>query len=117
LNLDLAAGQHFVVTLLHQEAPMNRHVPKQTMSSREFNQNTGKAKQAADHGPLVITDRGEPAYVLMRYEDFDKLVPVSEHAARKMTLAEALHDPRPEADVDFEFPRLDWRMREIDFEV
>ena len=92
---------------------MNRHVRPQTMSSREFNQNTGRAKQAADLGPLTITDRGEPAYVLMRYEDYEQLMP-TDPPTRKRTLAD-LHDPRPEADFDFEFPRLDWKMREIDF--
>lgn len=95
---------------------MNRHVPPQTMSSREFNQNTGRAKEAADSGPVVITDRGEPAYVLLSYEDYLQLSPSTEQG-RKMSLAEALHDPRPEADVDFEIPRLDWRMRGIDFDI
>jgi prevent-host-death family protein len=43
------------------------------ISSREFNQNVSGAKRAADEGPVVITDRGEPAYVLLRHEDYRKL--------------------------------------------
>jgi PHD/YefM family antitoxin component YafN of YafNO toxin-antitoxin module len=39
-----------------------------TLSSCEFNQNVVRAKCAADKGPVVITDRGEPAYVLIRQE-------------------------------------------------
>ena len=31
-----------------------------TLTSREFNQDTGRAKTAARHGPVFITDRGKP---------------------------------------------------------
>ncbi len=27
------------------------------MTSREFNQDTGRAKKAAEHGPVFVTDR------------------------------------------------------------
>ncbi len=32
-----------------------------TMTSREFNQDTSRAKKAAARGPVFITDRGWPA--------------------------------------------------------
>lgn len=32
-----------------------------TMTSREFNQDTSRAKRAAESGPVFITDRGPPA--------------------------------------------------------
>ena len=35
-----------------------------TMTSREFNQDLGKAKKAAKNGPLIVTDRGKPEHVL-----------------------------------------------------
>ncbi len=41
-----------------------------TISSREFNQDSGRAKKAARNGPVYITDRGQPAYVLLTFEDF-----------------------------------------------
>jgi hypothetical protein len=44
-----------------------------TFSSREFNQNIGRAKRAADMGPVVITDRGEPSYVLLRHDAYRRL--------------------------------------------
>lgn len=40
------------------------------MSSREFNQDAGGAKKAADKGPVIITDRGRPAHVLLSFEDY-----------------------------------------------
>jgi prevent-host-death family protein len=43
------------------------------ISSREFNQDTSGAKRAAEAGPVIITDRGEPAYVLLRHEEYRKL--------------------------------------------
>jgi prevent-host-death family protein len=43
------------------------------MSSREFNQDTGKAKKDAERGPVYITDRGRPAHVLLTYAAFEEL--------------------------------------------
>jgi len=45
-----------------------------TLSSREFNQDTGKAKKAAEAGPVVITDRGKPAHVLMTFSDYQRVI-------------------------------------------
>lgn len=52
---------------------MNRHSNPRMMSAREFNQNTSGAKQAAETGPLIITDRGQPAYVLMTHAEYEQL--------------------------------------------
>ena len=41
-----------------------------TLSSREFNQDTSRAKKAADNGPVFITDRGMPAHVLLTIEEY-----------------------------------------------
>lgn len=91
---------------------MQRHHLPNTISSREFNQDLAKAKRAAKQGPLIITDRGKPAYVLMNYEDYALLT------RSKKSLVDVLADDRPEADFDFEFPRLsdDWGLRIPDFD-
>jgi prevent-host-death family protein len=70
-----------------------------TMSSREFDQDAGGAKKAAEHGPVVITDRGRPAHVLLSFADYERLL------GRGPSLAEALVMPGGE-DIDFELPRL-----------
>ena len=44
-----------------------------TLTSREFNQDASKAKQAAEGGPVIITDRGRPAHVLLTFAEFKKL--------------------------------------------
>lgn len=41
-----------------------------TISSREFNQNISAAKHAAETGPVIITDRGSPAFVLMSIDHY-----------------------------------------------
>lgn len=82
-----------------------------TLTSREFNQDTGKAKKAAHDGPVFITDRGQPSHVLLSIESYRKL------SSRGMTLAEAIADPRPEADFEFAPPRLHgFSFKPADFE-
>jgi prevent-host-death family protein len=70
-----------------------------TLSSREFNRAIGRAKKAAERGPVVITDRGEPAYVLLSFDEFRRL------RGDKITLLAAL-EKLPDIDFDFEPPRL-----------
>ena len=48
-------------------------MPLTTLSSREFNQDTSKAKKAARSGPVFITDRGRPAHVLLSIEQYQTL--------------------------------------------
>ena len=44
-----------------------------TISSRDFNQDTSNAKKAARRGPVIITDRGRPAHVLLSIEQYHAL--------------------------------------------
>ena len=44
------------------------------MSSREFNQDAGRAKRSAENGPVIITYRGRPAHVLLSFTDYQKLL-------------------------------------------
>jgi prevent-host-death family protein len=74
-----------------------RHV----MSSREFNQNPSEAKRVAEDGPVIVTDRGEPAFVLIRYDAYRRLCGEGDG-----TLLAMLRQDDPEADFDFVPPRL-----------
>jgi len=44
-----------------------------TISAREFNRDVSAAKRAALDGPVVITDRGKPAFVLLSIADYDDM--------------------------------------------
>jgi prevent-host-death family protein len=80
-----------------------------TFSSREFNQDTSRAKKAARKGPVFITDRGRPAHVLLSIEEYRKIT------AKQESILDLL--AMPEADqIEFEPPRLgDEFARPADF--
>jgi prevent-host-death family protein len=69
-----------------------------TLSSREFNQDTGRAKKAAARGPVIITDRGKPAHVLLSIDDYQRLT------GGPRCIVAALSAPGL-ADIEVEFPR------------
>jgi prevent-host-death family protein len=77
------------------------------VSSREFNQDTARAKKAARRGPVFITDRGRPAHVLLTIEDYESLTKGS------ASIIELLAMPGVE-DVEFEPPRMDRLQRPVD---
>ena len=79
-----------------------------TFSSLEFNQYVSDAKRAADDGPVLITDRGEPAYALLNIRDYQKL----QSAPR--SLADALALPLDDAEIEFEPARLDVQFKPAD---
>jgi hypothetical protein len=72
-----------------------------TLSGREFNQDIAKAKRAAEKGPVIITDRGCPAFVLQRYEDWRHQA----GAGPGVSLLEALADSAG-VGIEFEPPRV-----------
>ena len=80
-----------------------------TISGREFNQDVAGAKRAAERGPVVITDRGEPAFVLQRYEDWRRQA----GAKPGVSLLDALADPAAAA-FDFEPPKAQIRLPPAD---
>jgi prevent-host-death family protein len=68
------------------------------MTSREFNQDTSRAKKAAEKGPVYITDRGRPAHVLLTYEAYEALLGPGR-------VLELLAEPAGIEDVEFSAPR------------
>jgi prevent-host-death family protein len=72
--------------------------PVTSVSSREFNQDTGRAKRAARRGPVVITDRGRPSHVLLTFEEYNRL------ASRGLTVIDLLGVPAGIEDVELEIP-------------
>jgi prevent-host-death family protein len=45
-----------------------------TFSSRDFTRDVSAAKRAAVDGPVFITDRGRPAFVLLAINEYYRLV-------------------------------------------
>lgn len=78
------------------------------MTSREFNQDTSRAKKAATNGPVFITDRGKPAHVLLSIEDYRRI------AGERRSVVEAL-SVSGLSDIDVDFPRSRDLARPADF--
>ena len=78
-----------------------------TLSSRELNQDVTSAKKAAKSGPVIITDRGKPAHVLLSFEDYQRLT------RQRRNIADALAMPDMD-DVDFDPPRVEIGIRTVD---
>jgi prevent-host-death family protein len=69
------------------------------LSSRQFNQDTSRAKSAAKRGPVFITDRGRPSYVLLSVEEYKRITGGQKSIADLLAMAKA-------AEIDFEPPRF-----------
>jgi prevent-host-death family protein len=80
-----------------------------TLSNREFNQDVSKAKRAAMSGPVCITDRGHPAYVLLTYKEYQKI------AGARTKIADLLAMPADTEDIEFDIPTSRDRARPADF--
>lgn len=79
-------------------------------TSREFNQDTGGAKNAAKDGPVYITDRGEPSYVLLTFADYQRL------AANQPSIIALLGQPPGIEDVEFTTPTSTETAKPADFD-
>lgn len=60
-----------------------------TLSSRQFNQDAGRAKKAARRGPVFITDRGRPSHVLLSIEEYEKITGKGENIADLLAMPHA----------------------------
>lgn len=78
-----------------------------TLSSRELNQDVTRAKKAAKDGPVIITDRGKPAHVLLSFEDYQRLT------RQRRNIADALAMPNT-GNIEFEPPRVVIEVRPAD---
>lgn len=71
-----------------------------TLSSREFDRDTGSAKRAAESGPAFITEQAQTTHVLLSIDDYKKL------AHQRPSIADTLSMPGDD-DIDFEPEKLD----------
>lgn len=70
-----------------------------TFSSSEFTRDVSAAKKATIQGPVFITDRGRPAYALLKIDDYYKIARKNDRSLL------ALMDGIPGGD-DIEFEAL-----------
>lgn len=80
-----------------------------TLSSRELNQDIGRAKRAANEGPVIITDRGKPVHVLLSFDEYQRIIGQQESIVDQLGLPPGIED------VEVEFPRSREPARPADF--
>jgi len=82
----------------------------QARISEGFNQDIARAKRAAEKGPVIITDRGRPAFVLQSYENWRR----QSDTQPGVSLLDALTDA-DSANIEFEPAQLaDLLARPVD---
>ena len=77
-----------------------------TVSSRDFTRDVSAAKRAAGHGPVFITDRGRPAFALLKIDDYYRIAGQGE-----TTLLDVMDGISGTEGIEFEPPRLKLRVR------
>lgn len=73
------------------------------LTSREFNQDASGAKKAANDGPVIITDRGRPAHVLLSIKEYQRLTGNSKNIVDLLAMPNA-------QDIDFDPPKLSSKL-------
>ena len=82
-----------------------------TFSSRDFTRDVSAAKRAAVHGPVFITDRGRPAFALLKIDDYYRMAGQS-----KPSLLDIMDSiPGGEA-IEFDPPRLNLQIKGASFD-
>ncbi|MEX0427631.1 type II toxin-antitoxin system Phd/YefM family antitoxin [Nocardioides sp. DS6] len=77
-----------------------------TMTAREFNRDVSAAKRKAASGPVVITDRGEPAYVLLSVEEYRRLGEKGADLVDRLSMND-------DFDIEFEPIQVDLKVPEL----
>lgn len=72
-----------------------------TLTSREFGHNVSSAKNLARQSPVFITDRGDPAFVLMDIGEYRRLTG-GEHEVSLLEAMDGLPDSTEAADFEIE---------------
>lgn len=78
-----------------------------TVSARDFARDLARAKRAAESGPVIVTDRGQPAYALLKIADYRRLTGGAQQPSLLALMQALAPNVEAGAGFDFEPPRLD----------
>ena len=82
-----------------------------TLSSREFTRDVSAAKRVAADGPVFITNRGQPAFVLLTIDNYHRLAGLKER-----TLFELMDSIPGGEGIEFDPPRMNLDSRPAEFD-
>jgi prevent-host-death family protein len=80
-----------------------------TLSSREVNQDFGRAKKATASGPVIITDRGRPSHILLDVETYRRLSEPQESVIEGLACDDTV-------DLDDYIPNRSFPTRKVIFD-
>lgn len=86
-------------------------MPVHTFSSRDFTRDVSAAKRAAVDGPVFITDRGRPAFALLKIDDYYRIVGKGEP-----TLLDVMDGIAGGNQIEFDPPRLNFQSQPTTFD-
>ena len=81
-------------------------MPIHTVSSRDFTRDVSAAKRAAVDGPVFITDRGRPAFALLKIDDYYRMT-----GKQVPSLLEVMDGIAGGENIDFDPPRLNIQIQ------
>ena len=81
-------------------------MPIHTVSSRDFTRDVSAAKRAAVDGPVFITDRGRPAFALLKIDDYYRMT-----GKAAPSFLEVMDGIAGGENIDFEPPRLSLQIQ------
>lgn len=76
-----------------------------TVSAREFNRDASAAKREAVEGPVLITDRGAPASVLLSIDEYRRLGERGVDVVERLSMDDDI-------DIDLEPIEMDLKVPE-----
>lgn len=77
-----------------------------TMTSEDLDRDAAGAEKAAESGPVLVTDGGEPAFVLLSFADYRRLVA---QRPGQRSLIDVLADTEGQ-DFDFNPDKAEMRL-------
>ncbi|SHE24721.1 type II toxin-antitoxin system Phd/YefM family antitoxin [Actinomyces glycerinitolerans] len=77
-----------------------------SITARDFNHDVSAAKRAANEGPVIITDRGKPAYVLLTINDYHRLGETGASLVDRLSMDD-------DVDVEFEPASIGLKVPEL----
>ena len=82
-----------------------------TYSSRDFTRDVSAAKRATAYGPVFITERGRPAFALLKIEDYYQIA-----GQRETSLLDLMDSIPCGRKIDFDPPKIDPKTRPAKFD-
>ncbi len=82
-----------------------------TFSSRDFTRDVSAAKRAAVDGPVFITDRGRPAFALLKIDDYYRIA-----GSTGPSLLDVMDGIPGGQEIHFNPPRLNLQVDSASFD-